>query len=351
VTGAGAPGVAGTVFSLRENPDRREVVVGGCDTDADAVGRALCDFFFTVPAPEDEAYVSRLLTECGHFGAQVIIPQTTRESAVLAAARREFAQAGVAIAIADATSVDRANDKWIVTEACLSAGLPAPTAEKVSSSQEVVAAAGRLGYPDVPVVVKLTRSNGMRGLRVLKGEAADRHTFVHEKPSGLSVSLESFIELMENGSGEWPELMVSQYLPGAEYTVDAFRGRQGARALARLRRRVRSGITFDAEVIPDSSLADWSTQLAVDLDLTSAFGFQWKEDDEGLPRILECNPRVQGTMVATTIAGMNVIWWAVREAVGDEVSGDEMAAAPVEPIRLIRYWGAVASVADGFVRV
>ena len=53
VTGAGAPGLPGTLYALRKNPDGRAVRVVGVDIDARAVGRFLVDEFFQVPAPED----------------------------------------------------------------------------------------------------------------------------------------------------------------------------------------------------------------------------------------------------------------------------------------------------------
>ena len=122
-------------------------------------------------------------------------------------------------------------------------------------------------------------------------------------------------------------------------------------SVARLRRTIRSGITFDAEVEPDSPLASLSARLGDILSLQYAFGFQWKADGDGQPRILECNPRVQGTMVASALASVNVIWLAVREAVGDGPTARELAALRPEPIAFQRFWGGGA-VRDGrFVEI
>ena len=43
------------------------------------------------------------------------------------------------------------------------------------------------------------------------------------------------------------------------------------------------------------------------MDLRYAFGFQFIGD-----KLLECNPRVQGTMIASTYAGCNIIYSAVK---------------------------------------
>lgn len=109
--------------------------------------------------------------------------------------------------------------------------------------------------------------------------------------------------------------------------------------MVRLRQTIRSGITFDAEVLPTSPLTALSCALGERLQLKFAFGFQWKEDQRGDPRILECNPRVQGTMVVSTLAGVNVVWLAIREALGDGPSRAELGALTPRPISFKRFWG------------
>jgi carbamoyl-phosphate synthase large subunit len=79
------------------------------------------------------------------------------------------------------------------------------------------------------------------------------------------------------------------------------------------------------------------------LGLTGAFGFQFKLDANGVAKVLECNPRVQGTMIASLFSGINIIWLAVKEALG------EPAMIPVpagKPSRFYRFWGGVG-VCDG----
>lgn len=54
--------------------------------------------------------------------------------------------------------------------------------------------------------------------------------------------------------------------------------------------------------------------------------------------LLECNPRVQGTMIASVLAGANVIWMAVNDALGRPV----MAVPGIRlGSRFQRYWGGV----------
>ena len=91
----------------------------------------------------------------------------------------------------------------------------------------------------------------------------------------------------------------------------------------------------------DESLVSYAERLADELGLTFAFGFQFKRDREGTPRILECNPRIQGTMVTSTVAGANVVYSAVKHALGEPIPDDELD--PSTDCSFLRYWGGIGT--------
>ncbi len=335
VTGAGAPGIRGTLHALRHNPDGRAVHVVGVDLDMDAVGRYLTDAFHTVPPPESPTYRSALSMICQRQEIDLVLPQTTREIAVLSQHRDELEKDGIRVLVSDADAVRRANDKGEVLRTFETLGLPVPAWRTAADEASLVAAAKALGYPERPVVVKPPVSNGMRGLRILREAAWDAERFLAEKPSGMEIALNDLVATLGRG-GAWPELLVTDYLPGPEYSVDAFRGEHLAVALPRRRDVIRSGISFTTTLLPDRhDLAEPTLRAAGALGLRYAFGFQFKEDADGVPRVLECNPRVQGTMVASVFGGFNPIWLSVQEALGE--------APRVAPARRTavfqRYWG------------
>ena len=59
-----------------------------------------------------------------------------------------------------------------------------------------------------------------------------------------------------------------------------------------------------------------ASEFATDLGLIGVFGLQCIVDSERGITFLECNPRIQGTMVASTLAGENLIGRAARHALG-----------------------------------
>lgn len=342
ITGAGAPGIRGTIYALRNNPDGREIFIVSVDVANDVVGRYLSDEFERVPPPEAPGYIDEIRRVCQRHSASIIIPQTTREVAALACYRQLLNRFGIKVMVSDNAAVEAANNKSALLVTFKALGLPFPDFRLAKSEGELSRAAEELGYPARPVVVKPPVSNGMRGVRVLRTDAWDVRRFLEEKPTGLEIALEDLLQILRRGP-DWPELLVTQYLPGPEYTVDVFVGEHLKVAVPRQRRAIRSGITFQSETELRSDLCDFSLCAAQHLGLRYAFGFQFKLDSDGVPRILECNPRIQGTMVASTFSGANVIWLGVRELLGDPATA---LVSPLSRSQFYRFWGGIG-VHDG----
>ncbi len=344
ITGAGAPGTRGTLYALHKNPDSARVRTVGTDIRSDVVGRFLVDRFFQVPAPENPAYPEALLSICQAEGVEVILPQTTREITILSRCKSDFNSNGIQVMVSDLAAVELANNKWRLLRLFHDLELPHPAFHLAETEEQLLQAAETLGYPQRPVIVKSPVSNGMRGLRILREDAWDARRFIEEKPSGLEIALEQLLSILRRGNG-WPQLLVTEYLPGPEYSVDALIGKEACIAIPRLRKAMHGGISCDNVLEYRADLTRYTLEAASSIGLQYAIGFQFKLDSEGIPRVLECNPRVQGTMVASTFSGVNIIWMAIKMLLGEplpELSGQLQVA------RFCRFWGGLGIV-DGAV--
>ena len=94
-------------------------------------------------------------------------------------------------------------------------------------------------------MVKPPLSNGSRGVRVIAQDFDRKKTFYEEKPSSLYTTIDELHAVLGD---EFPELIVMEYLPGEEYTVDVCRLGNEIIALPRKRLAIRSGITFAASL-------------------------------------------------------------------------------------------------------
>ena len=84
VTGAGAPGIKGTLYSLRNNYDKRKVTIVGVDMQNNVVGAFLCDEFYIIPpAKKAKDYLTALIKICKEENVNVLLPQNTLELEIL----------------------------------------------------------------------------------------------------------------------------------------------------------------------------------------------------------------------------------------------------------------------------
>jgi carbamoyl-phosphate synthase large subunit len=343
ITGGGAPGIAGTVYSLRNPWETREIRVVCVDMNAEAVGAHLADRFYRIPSAREPGFVDALIEVCTREGVDVVLPQVTAELPILASRKADLATLGIRVAVSDADAIDCANDKHQLADIARTLGVAVPQETLVSDWSTLAQAAAELGYPHVPFAVKQPRGNGMRGFRAVFAKLDRRRAFYEDKPDSSRVDLDDLHTMLGES---FPPLMVMEYLGGLEHSVDLLADSERVYAVVpRERNQIRSGITFDARVVDQRQIIADSTTLAHGLRLTHAFGFQFKEDAKGQPKLLECNPRVQGTMVASTMAGANIIYGAVKLALGEPVP----MLVPRWGTSFTRYWGGVA-VTDGIVR-
>ena len=331
VTGVGAPGIKGTFYSLRENFDNRRVKIIGTDIKQEVVGTYLCDSFYRISRPSEEAYLDQLLSICEHEGVDVILPQNTLELTVLAENKHIFLNIGTSVAISDAIPIAIANDKYKLMKLAEQIGVPTPKFNLVDNFESLTESARELGWPDKPVVIKPPLSNGMRGVRIVDESFDLKKSFYSEKPTSLFVKMNSLYKILES---HFPPLLVMEYLPNTEYTVDVLKARRYT-IIPRKRDLIRSGITFNGTVEHHEELSSYSQKLSEAIGLDYAFGFQFKLDEQNTPKLLESNPRIQGTMVLSTFAGANIIYAAAKRALNENIPDFEIEWGT----KILRYWG------------
>lgn len=317
VTGAGAPGIVGTIHSLKKNFDHRPIDVIGTDVNDNVVGKYICDKFFTIPKASDKSvYLKALVSISEMEKPDIIIPQNTSELLTLAESIKVFAERGVKIIVSNAESIKQSNNKFALMNLCRVNGLSYPEYKLVDNTFDLENSLKELGWPEKKVIVKPPVSNGMRGFRIIDEKFDPRKTFYSEKPDN---SIISFDDLKKILGVNFPELLVSEYLPGDEYSVDILRTKDRIDVVPRKRTQIRSGITFNGNLEYNTKIIDSSIKLSELLNMEYCYGFQFKMDYNNRPQLLECNPRVQGTMVMSTIGGANLIYGAVKYALNEPI--------------------------------
>lgn len=340
LTGAGAPGASGIIRGLRAT-DEREIRIVGVDMDANAYGFALVDEQYTVPAGTDRGYLPTMIDIAEREDVDVILPLTTAELRPLAVNRDAF---DATVMVADVDALEVANDKGKLYEFLDDEGFAsAPAYHRVDTESAFVDAVEALGYPETPVCFKPPVASGMRGFRILD-ERTDRLTRLFDKKPTTAVTTLGEVLPVLATADTFPELAIMEYLPGAEYSVDLVgRGDDVGPVVPRSRSRTRAGISFEGTVEERDDLIEEATAISRTLGLEYNVNLQFKYDAEGIPKIIEINPRVAGTIVMCIGAGANLPYIAVKYALGESVPPVDIEWGT----EMVRYWQELFRAPDG----
>ena len=119
------------------------------------------------------------------------------------------------------------------------------------------------------------------------------------------------------------EYVITELLPGEEYTIDCFTNSKGELLVTsmRQRRRIRTGISVNSITFetPDE-VHEIAEKINEKFDFDGVWFFQVKEDINGKFKILEMAPRVAGSMSTSRVRGFNFILNTVYQKMDYEVS-------------------------------
>ena len=124
---------------------------------------------------------------------------------------------------------------------------------------------------------------------------------------------------VDNLSMNEQSYVISELLPGKEYTVDCFTDSFGNLLIAsmRERRRVRTGISVNSITV---ALSEEVRQIAERINEVIEFNgvwfFQVKQDAKGHFKLLEIAPRVSGSMSTSRIRGFNYVLNTIYQLMG-----------------------------------
>lgn len=312
-SGAGAPGFAGIVECLRER-EGLEVIAG--DINPKAYGSALAEKFF-VNWPSDNAeYLDIISKKIKEESIDVILPITTRELLPLSLNKEIFSQLGVRVIISDSKAIEVANDKGATWNYAKSIGVGTPEGAVVKSVDEWENIVSEILKTGRNACFKPVYGNGMRGFGIVENNSSIN--FWSEKSGILPLNKKEWSERLKL---QWEQpLLVSEFLPGKEYSVDVIVHQKEVKRIAvRTRDKMIGGISVQGTFIQHSEIEEMTIKLVTGIGLDGPIGVQWREDEKGIPKLLEINPRLQGTTSASRVAGVNIPLEAVKVSIGEDV--------------------------------
>lgn len=272
-------------------------------------GRHAADEFEVEPdgLPADE-YVAHCLDVAARHAVTLFFPG--RNVLPVVAARARFAALGTTVCAAgDAATIRLVNHKGRLAAAAADVpGVRLAGYEVVNDLAGFDAAYDRLRRHATVCYKPATSVYGI-GFRVVDPP------FAHDNAASLAEARDSLA-----AKGRFADLLVMEYLPGPERSVDGLAER-GELVACVVRRK-----EHESQVIEDNPrLAEVARRLAARLGLAGLFNVQFR-DRGGEPHLLEINPRMSGGLPLAGRSGLNLPLWAVRLALGTAAPADVPAA-------------------------
>lgn len=298
IPGAGGPAAVSTIKSLRMAAFAGRII----STDANplSAGFYLSNGSRVVPKASDPEFYAAAVRLIEDERINVIFPTSGFDIYEYSRHKRELEALGVVVAMSDFDTMMTCADKWefyLKTQGAF----PLPETSK------------RLdGWQTFPCFVKPVLGKGSRNSYRCDGR--DELEFYGSR-----------VEAM----------VVQEYLPGEEYTVDILSDLSGTPLLAvpRIRLETKDGISTKGKVFHDDEIERLCLEMAGHLNLKGPTCMQLKRDRVGSLKFLEVNPRIGGGSIFATLAGVNI-----PKLLLDLIAGVEIAAPKPREVVVVRYY-------------
>lgn len=318
LSASGSPSMPGQLDCYRSNGERNIRVVG-VDMSDEPSAKYMVDAFYHVPAATDPRYCDLILDICKRENVDIYFPNISAEVSVVVERKAEFDKIGTILSIADQNAVMIANNKLKAYDFLSSKGIPVPEYYGVHSVQDFVVGCKVLGYPEKPVCLKIVDNSGSRGVRIIDAQKNRYQIFAHEKPNSFYTSYEDMLSILDSVD-ELDEMMLVEYMPGNEYTVDLL-ANEGKVLYMVGRENVVSlmSIAQESIVTKIESAYDISRRIVEALKLDGNIGFDFMKNSEGTPVLMDINPRVTATVSVIAAAGVNLPYLRIKHLLGEEL--------------------------------
>lgn len=301
---------------IRNNYDQREFIIYGTHPNKDALYLQNCDFAYVEPDISGEAYIDFCLQFCKEHGIEIFIPR--KENVLISKNLTKFQQIGVKVLVCEdhdlmelmdnkAAIYHSIMDKQQVEQSLVAI----PEFYVVHNIDEFKEAYEKLKSKGLKICFKPVIGEGAQGFRVIK----EGNDSIEDLFGGVSarISYTTACEILSQKSS-FPPLMVLEYLEGAEYSIDclAYDGTLSAM----IPRKKGSGRVRELE--NNAELIQIAKSIYENYPLPYVFNIQVKYSN-GIPKLLEINPRMSGGLHISCLSGINFPYLAVKLLLGEKI--------------------------------
>lgn len=308
-----------------------------CDMAESEICRSYCDGYFIVPRTGSAGYqeaIDTIITTCN---INVIVPTINKDvlffsqNKALYRSRKVYPMAG------EFSDIECVFDKFLLSQRLSELQVEVPKQIRVSTKEEFARAVTKLGYPAVPVCFKpaVYPEGSGKGFRILDASFnTSANMFFGLTSSMYYVELDQVLQSFDKVN-EALDLVVMEFLSGQEYSVYCLADK--GEPLYTIPNKKLSTIetnTKDAEIEMNAEVIEICRKICRALKLDYNVNIQLRYGSDRIPKIIEINPRVAGTIALPIAGGVDLLHLAIQMCLGKTVPTDLKIK---EGVRLKRY--------------
>lgn len=329
-------GVAFSIIKcLRESKEYVEVY--GIDTNENNTNICFADYFYKSPRINDSNYLSFLKYIIKKEHINVLWPINTNELSLISGQKELLErELDIKIIINFEDVINISNHKGNLYDYLLKY-IPEiiPKYKSINNYEKLIEAIYELGYPKNKICIKKCIGSGSRGLKILDSNINVGESILNSQGNTIISNIEE-VKLLKNiAKRDFPEMLVSEYLPYEEYDVDiiSFNG-QNVCCIPRLNVSMFNGTSVITKSIRNDELIRLSKKIIQVLKLNYINSITFKYGYDNKPYLVEINPRVPATITATKNCGVNY-----PKILLDFINGKNIKDYKVDyGITTVRYW-------------
>jgi carbamoyl-phosphate synthase large subunit len=338
ISAIGHPTSPGVIESIKNNGER-DVKVIGVDMNPSVIIQSILDKFYQVPSysdPElsDPHYIDSILEICKKEKIDVYYAQQEEEGIFSSKRKQEFEDLGVkVIRPASHEVLEISNNKRKFHEFFKKENIPHSNFRVINQLSELEEKILELGYPVKDVFLKPTVSVGGRGAILVSENIA---YYKYERgDSSPKYNLKTIKEMFSKiDQKKFPELIAMEYLTGEYYSVDVL-SKKGNVIYSVPKKRIKGNAsnTIIGQVDNNEKVLEQAKKACKVFGFSFLQNYEMKMNEDGEPMIYDINPRGGASLAFCKAAGVNLMYYAIKMALGEEFPQDNKIKNNLKMIR------------------
>ena len=301
------------VSSLKNNRDNRRVEVIGINNNPENILRTEVDEHIIAPSIVEPHYIDWLLDLCDRKNVDVVFPFIQAELPIAAFNRKKLESKGSKISVTSVESLEIVNDK---VEMARMFPEYMPRQAVVRSSAEIRSFARSMGYyTGIPLCCKILGKCGGLGFAILDEKRFLDISLVNRIGTNRYISIDHLCEIADKVD---TEIILQEYVNGIDYSVCVLADHGRTIGICGyVGGNMEFGSVTNGEIFKNEKAYDIAKYVVEQTGLDGHACFDFILRPDGIPILLECNPRLNALISFVEAAGADFAYLRCKQLLNE----------------------------------